>query len=76
MQHFSNYFVQIIVIRSRLPGGKDGPGGGRKKFQGGSCPPCLHLWQGTSPIWCSMVSNRSIITLEFQTTCASFGGLT
>jgi len=27
MQHFSNYFVQILVIRCNFQGGKDGPGG-------------------------------------------------
>jgi len=34
---FSNYFVQILIIRSKCQGDKDGPGG-RKTFQGGSCP--------------------------------------
>jgi len=34
MQHFSNYFVQILVIRSKVQGGTDGPEGS-EKFQGG-----------------------------------------
>jgi len=39
MQHFSKYFVQILVIRSKCQGGKDGPeGGGGEKILGESCP--------------------------------------
>jgi len=34
MQHYSNCFVQILVIRSKYQGGKDGPGGaGEKNFR-------------------------------------------
>jgi len=34
MQHFSNYFVQILVIRFKVQGGTNGSGG-RRKIPGG-----------------------------------------
>jgi len=33
LQHFSNYFVQILVIRSKCQGDKDGPGEERKNSE-------------------------------------------
>jgi len=45
--HFSNYFVQILIIRSKFQGGKDGPGEA-KKIAGGATAPLLpyfpRLW--------------------------------
>jgi len=41
MQHFSNYFVRILVIKSKCwggGGGQNGPGEGAKKFHGAASP--------------------------------------
>jgi len=69
MQHFSNYFVQILVIRSKCRG-TDGPGGA-KKFRGGSCSPGpyfsrLRIKSYTSEILKTLWQNLFNLDLTFS----------
>jgi len=36
---FSSYFVQLLIVRSKCQGGKDGPGRAKKNSKGGQLPP-------------------------------------
>jgi len=68
MQHFSNYFVQILVIRFKCKGVKDDPEGGRKKFQGGQLPPTFRAYRrgGSRTVRIQSYGEGGLITSEHR----------
>jgi len=58
MQHFSNYFVQILAIRTKCQVGKDGPRGA-KNFPSPLLSASMHLPSVATPLVQFVVPKQS-----------------